>query len=114
MLGLAVVCFYPVVGIPFDVVPRRRNELIEDSRIHRRRVSDHFGGSHLQHGHRPAEEPSCRGGVAAGGEEHVDDLPVLVDSAVHVPPETVDFDVGLVGEPPVAGCVPAEPGRVGE
>jgi hypothetical protein len=39
---------------------------------------------------------------------------VLVDGAVHVPPDAVDLDVGFVDVPPVAGCVPAPPGRVSQ
>jgi hypothetical protein len=75
VLELAVVGLDAVVGVAFDVVPRRRNQLVEDCRIHRRRVGDHLGRSHLQCGQRPADEPVCRCGVAAGGDEHVDDRP---------------------------------------
>jgi hypothetical protein len=102
------------VGVTFDVVPRRRDQLIEHGRVHRRSVGDHLGGSHLQRGDRAAEEPPCRHRVAPGGDEHVDDLAVLVDSAVHVPPDTVDLDIGLIGEPSVARCMPAESGGVGQ
>jgi len=114
VLELAVVGFHPVVGVAFDVVPRRRDQFIEHHRVHRRSVGDHLGGTHLQHDHRPPEEPPCRHGVAADADEHVDDLAVLVDGAVHVPPDTVDLDVGLVSEPSVARRMTAEPGHVGQ
>ena len=109
MVGL-----YPVVSMPFDVIPRRGNQLIEHRRVHRHRVSDHLGGSHLHHGHRPADEPACRSSVAAGGDEYLDDLAVLVDGPVHVPPDTANLRIRLVDIPPVTGCVPAEPGRIGQ
>jgi hypothetical protein len=43
---------------------------------------------------------------------YVDDLPVLVDGPVHVPPYTADLHVGLVDEPPVARRTTSEPGCV--
>jgi hypothetical protein len=39
---------------------------------------------------------------------------MLVNSPVHVPPDTAHLDVGLVDEPPVTRCVPTEPGRIGQ
>jgi hypothetical protein len=58
------------------------------------------------------EEPGRRYEVAALGHVQVDDLAVLVNGAVHVPPETGDSDVGLVDEPAVTDTVPARPSRV--
>jgi len=39
---------------------------------------------------------------------------VLVDRPVYVPPDSVDFDVGLVDKPPVAWAVAAESGGAGQ
>jgi hypothetical protein len=85
---------------------RRRDQLIEHRRVHRRGVGDHLGGSHLQRGHRPAEEPSRRHGIAAGGHEHVDDLAVLVDGVVHVPADTplTLTEVASVNHLPPGAC----------
>ena len=47
-------------------------------------------------------------------DEDIDDLAVLVDGAVDVPPDPVDLDVGLVDEPPVADLVHAGTSRVDE
>jgi hypothetical protein len=41
-----------------------------------------------------------------GGDEHVDDLPCLVDRAVHVAPLSADPDGGLIDLPAVADGVP--------
>jgi hypothetical protein len=68
----------------------------------------------FRHARYPAEEPPGRVSVPAGRDQHVDDLPVLVDRPVHVPPDSVDFDVGLVDVPPIAGRVPGESGRVAQ
>jgi hypothetical protein len=39
---------------------------------------------------------------------------VLVDGPIHVPPDAVDLDVGLVYEPPVCRRTPSEPGGIGQ
>src|SRR4051812_31572967 len=74
------------------------------------RTSDGCG----EFGERCGEEPPCRCSVPPGRDEHVDDLSMLVDRGVHVPPFAADFDACFVDEPPVTWCVPAEPGRVRE
>jgi hypothetical protein len=58
------------------------------------------------------EEPGRRYEVAALGHVHVDDLAVLVNGAVHVPPDTGNSDVGLIDEPAITDTVPARPSRV--
>jgi hypothetical protein len=50
------------------------------------------------------EGPRCSA-VAAFREQNVDDLAVLVDSPIEIRPPPGDLDVGLVQEPPIAGCV---------
>src|SRR5215204_2598900 len=57
-------------------------------------------------GQGPGEEPAGRGGVPLLGQQHVDDLPVLVDRPVQVPPPAGDLDVSLIDEPPVPRGVP--------
>jgi hypothetical protein len=44
------------------------------------------------------EEPAGRGRVPLLGHQHVDDLTVLVDGSVQVPPPAGDLDVGLIDE----------------
>jgi hypothetical protein len=44
------------------------------------------------------EEPVSRHGVTPRGDQHINDLPELVDRSVHVPPSPGDFHVGLVHE----------------
>ncbi|WP_243710129.1 hypothetical protein [Micromonospora sp. KC213] len=63
VLELAVVGLDRIVGMPFDVVPRRRDQVLEHPRIERVRVGDNFAGRDLQRGQRSVEEPSGRGGV---------------------------------------------------
>src|SRR6266511_707311 len=71
-------------------MPRGGDELIEHAGVDRSRV-----------------------GVPASRDQHVDDLPVLVDRAVDVAPHTVDLDIGLIDEPPVTWGVAAPSGGVG-
>jgi hypothetical protein len=60
------------------------------------------------------EEPPGAVGVAAGRDQHADDLPVLVYRAVYVAPHTVDLDIRLIHEPPVTWRVAAKPSDVGQ
>ena len=57
------------------------------------------------------ESPSCSD-VASFRDVHVDDLAVLVHGPIHVPPDTGDFDVGLVHKPAIPDTVTARSGRV--
>jgi len=111
---LAVVGFDPVVGIPLDVVPCGGDQFVKHGRVDRCGVGDHLGRGHLQGSQRPLEESAGRVSVSAGRDQHVDDLPVLVNGPVHVAPHAIDLDVRLVHEPPVTGRVPAEPGGIRE
>jgi hypothetical protein len=58
------------------------------------------------------EEPCSGIDVAAFRDVHVDDLAVLVNGAIHVPPHTSHPDVGFVDEPAITNTVPARPSRV--
>jgi len=49
--------------------------------------------------------------MTAGGIENVDDLSMLVDGLVDVPPDPVDLHVGLVHEPSVPRGMAREPRR---
>jgi hypothetical protein len=60
------------------------------------------------------EEPAGSLGVALLGQQYVDDLPVLVDGSVQVPPLAGDLDVGLIDEPSVTGRAPKRAGSVDE
>jgi hypothetical protein len=53
-------------------------------------------------------------GVPLLGQQHVDDLAVLVDRPIQVPPLAGDLDVGLIDEPAVPGGVPEWAGGVSE
>jgi hypothetical protein len=84
VLELAVVGFDAVVGVLLDVVPGRGDKLVEGGGVDRCGVGDHLARRHLQHRKCPAKELSGRVGVAAGRDEYVDDLPMLVDRSVDV------------------------------
>jgi hypothetical protein len=67
------------------------------------------------------EPPMAGGSSSPGGirvpthrHEHVDNLPILVDRPVHIPPHAVDLHIRFIDEPAVTRRVPGEPGGVGE
>jgi hypothetical protein len=55
-----------------------------------------------------------RRAAAPHGQQHVDDLAMLIDRPIQIGPLTGDLQVGLVDEPPVPGSVPARPGSFDE
>jgi hypothetical protein len=57
---------------------------------------------------------ACVRGVAAGRDQHIDHLAVLVDRSVEVAPAARNFDISLVHEPPVTGCASGWSGGVDE
>jgi hypothetical protein len=94
-----VIALAPVVLVLAGVVERQRDQLLDQVRQGRRTVGDDLDRLTVRcQGCR--EEPAGRGDIPMAGDEDVDDLAVLVDRAVHVPPDTVDLDVRLVDEPP--------------
>ena len=96
MFELAVIGLDRIVGVPFDVMPRRRDQFLEHGRVDGGRVGDDLARRHLQRGERSSEESPGGIGVAVSRDEHVDDLPVGVDSPVHVPPPAADLDIRLI------------------
>jgi hypothetical protein len=109
----SVIGFDRVVRVALDGMQRRGDELIQDSRIGRGAVGGDLGRDRAR-AQRPGEEPPGGRQVTPDGEQHVDDLAVLVDGPVQVRPPPGNLDVGLVGEPPITRCMPAEPRRLDE
>ena len=98
-----MISFGPVVGVLLGDVRRGRDEIVDHPQIRAGLVRGHFDRRGPV-GQGPGEEPAGRGSVPLLGQQHVDDLPVLVDRPVQVPPPASDLDVGLVHEPPVAAA----------
>jgi hypothetical protein len=60
-------------------------------------------------------EECCRSSqITLPGHEHVDDLPVLVNGPIDVPPGPGDLHVGLIDKPVTTHDVAARPSRVDE
>jgi hypothetical protein len=87
VLELTVIGLDRVVRVPLDVVPGRRQQLIQHPGIDRRSVGDHLARDHLERAQRSGEEPAGRRRVPAAQEQHVDDLAVLVNRPVDVAPD---------------------------
>ena len=83
-----------------------RDQLVQDPRVDRGPVRRHlhWDGAGAQ---RPGEELPRSAQITPGAEQDVDDLTVLVDRPVQIPPVAGDLQVGLVDEPPVTWWVPA-------
>ena len=77
----AVIGLDRIVGVLLDVVPRRRNQFLQDAGVGRCGVGGHLAREHLQHPEGVGEEPAGGCGVSPGRDQYVDDLPVLVDGA---------------------------------
>ena len=108
----AVIGLDPVVAVLLGAVPRRRQEFLLHGRVHRRLIGDNLDRRDLRGTDRSVEEPTGSLGVPAGGDEHVDDLPELVDRSVHIPPLASDLHIGLVDMPAVADSLAAWLGGV--
>ena len=63
---------------------------------------------------RRGEEAPRRRDVAFCRDADVNDLAVLIDGSVHVPPPARDLHVGLIHVPTTTNGVPAQPGGVNE
>ena len=63
---------------------------------------------------RSTEEPSCRSEIASRRNEHVDDLAVLINGPVDVPPPARHLHVGLIHEPTVTDSMAIRSGRIRE
>ena len=71
-------------------VPCRREELIDDVGVDRRPVGGDLNRCRAGPA-RPGEQRPSSSGVAAFGDQHVDDLAVLVDRSVQVDPPAATF-----------------------
>ncbi len=101
----------PVVGVLGGVMVRGRQQLDDRPGQSRRLIRGHLRRFAVGTD-RQREEPRGRLHIAFGGDHHVDDLPVVVDGAVHLPPGAGHLHVGLIYEPAVPDGVAAWPGSV--
>ncbi|MFT5267008.1 MAG: hypothetical protein ACI88C_000430, partial [Acidimicrobiales bacterium] len=107
----AVVALHVVVWLLLGVVKRFRDQLIDDARQGSSQVGGHL--TRTPKGFQcDLKEPCGRRDVAPLRGIDVDDLAVLVQGPVDVTPDTGNFHVGLVHEPPIADSVTTRPRRV--
>jgi hypothetical protein len=102
-----------IVRVLLYRVHRRRRQLVQDAWIEPSLVGSDLD-RHGAKAQRPSEERSCCGQVTLRGQEHVDNVTVLVNRPVEIRPVAGDLDVGLVDEPPVRGSVPSGAGCLNE
>jgi hypothetical protein len=77
-------------------------------------IGGDLGGPDLGRADGPLEEPVGGRGISPSGEEHVDDLPELVDRSIDVAPLPSHVHIGLVDLPAVTDRVPTRPSGLGQ
>jgi hypothetical protein len=108
-----MVALDPVVGVLVGAMPCRWQQLLQHGGVGRRLIGGDLDGRDLGRVDGLVEEPTGGLGVSARGDEHVDDLPELVDRAVDVSPLPGDLHVRLVHLPAIS-ALSARPGGLGQ
>src|SRR5829696_3709639 len=101
-----------LLPILLDAVPGGWKQLLEHRRVHRRLIGGYLAGCDLGGANRPLEEPAGCPHVPPGSDEHVNNLPELVDRSIHVAPLSGNLHVGFVHLPAVADSMSAGPSGV--
>ena len=100
----AMISFNTIIGVLLGHVGRGRNQFVDHPQVRAGPVGGHLDRRRPLR-QRSGEEPAGGRGVPLLGEHDVDDLPVLVDRPVQIPPPASDPHVGLIDEPPVTSTV---------
>lgn len=108
----SVIAFDTVVRILLGVVKRRGYEALDRGPQRWCSVGHDLDGVLCARSARA--KPACGSDIASSGDEHVDDLTVLVHRPVDVASSAGNLHVGLVDEPTIADRVSARSGRVRE
>jgi hypothetical protein len=95
-------------------MPGRGQQFLQHDWVGGGLVGDDLDRGDLRRAERPLEEPAGSGRVAPWGDEHVDDLPCLVDGSVGLAPAAGDLHMGLVDLPAVPDGMAAGPGSLGQ
>ena len=102
----AVIVLDPVVRVLGGIMQNIRKQFIDHAQQRWSEIGRDFFRTFVA-GQDRREERSCCGQIASFRNVHVDDLAVLVDRPIHLPPNTSDFHVGLINEPAVTDTVTA-------
>jgi hypothetical protein len=107
----AVITLDPVVRILARVMQHPREEVVHNPQQRCSQIWGDLSWTFTARQHH-LEELVGRRDVASFRHVHVDDLTVLVDGSVHVPPHTGNLHRGFIDEPAVAETVTARPRSV--
>ena len=113
-LETAMIGLDPVVGVSVGAMPCKWQQLLQYRRVHRRPIGGDLGGPELGRADGPLKEPPGSRGISPRGDEHVDDLPELVDRAIEVAPLPGDPHLGLVHRPAISHGVATRSGSLGQ
>src|SRR5829696_10034241 len=109
-LEAPMICLDPIVGVLVGAMPCKWQQLLQYRWVHRRPIGGDLGGPDLGRADGPLKEPPGSRGISPSGDEHVDDLPELVDRAVDVAPLPGDLHVRLVHRPAISHSVATRSG----
>jgi len=93
---------------------RRWQQVLQHGRVDRRLIGGDLDGRDLGRADGLVEEPTGGLGVSARGDEHVDDLPELVDRAVDIASAPSHLHICLVHRPSIPDGVSTWPGSLGQ
>jgi hypothetical protein len=105
-----MIAFDPVVVVLLGHVCRGGDQVVDHPQVRAGLIGGHLHRCRAV-GQRPGEEPASGRGVPLLGQQDVDDdLAVLVNRPIQIPPPAGHLDVRLVHEPAVPDRVPQRAG----
>ena len=107
----SVIGFDRVIFVLLGDMAGGRYQLVEYPRVGGRVISGDLNRGRPVFQGASEESPGGRR-VPLLGDQHVDDLPELVDGPVQIHPPSRNFGLSLIDEPTIAGGVPAGPCRI--
>jgi hypothetical protein len=112
-LEAAMVGLDPVVGVLVGAMPCKW-QLLQHGRVDRRPIGGDLDGPDLARADGPLKEPPGSRGISPSGDEHVDDLPELVDRTADIAPPPGDPHLRLVHRPAISHGVATRSGSLSQ
>jgi hypothetical protein len=103
----------PVVGVLVGAMPCKW-QLLQHGRVDRRPIGGDLDGPDLGRADGPLKEPPGSRGISPSGDEHVDDLPELVDRTADIAPPPGDPHLRLVHRPAISHGVATRSGSLSQ
>jgi hypothetical protein len=106
-----VISFDGIVCVSLHDMARRRQQLLEHTRIGRRAIGAHLcGAGAVVEG--TGKEPASGRQISSVGYQDIDGLAILVDRPIQIPPPPGDFHIRLIHIPAISCGMPTRPGHI--